>query len=361
MTKIDWYILKRFLGTFFYAIMILTIISVVIDITEKMDDFISNHLSVPFIVAHYYLAFIPYIIALLFPLFVFIAVIFFTSKMAYRLEVMAILSSGVSFWRFLRPFWVGGAFLALLLGVANQGVIPHANKTRIKFENRYTTSYNPDKSNTLTNVHVRVDSFDYISMNAFYIDDNYASGFTMERIKGQQLLSKLEAPSITWDSAQKVWKTGRAVIRFMDGMSVPVKVVSDTTLHLNITPQDIEVNTDAQVSMSTKELNHYIARQELRGAGGLNYLYVEKYRRTSSAFAVLILTFIGAIIASRKVRGGSGLHLALGIVLSAAYILFMQFSTTFSVKGTLNPLLAVWIPNILFGGIALWLYKKAPK
>lgn len=361
MTKIDWYIFKRFLGTFFYAIMILTVISVVIDITEKIDDFISNQLSVSYIVVHYYLAFIPYIIALLFPLFVFIAVIFFTSKMAYRLEIMAILSSGVSFWRFLRPFWAGGLLLALLLGIANQGLIPHANKARINFENKFTTSYDPNKSTTLTNVHVRIDSFHYISMNAFYTTDNYASGFTMEEIKGQQLLLKLESPSISWDSTKKVWKTGRAVIRFMDGMSVPVKVVLDTSLKLNITPQDLELNTDAQVTMSTKELNHYIARQELRGAGGLNYLYVEKYRRIASAFAVLILTFIGAVIASRKVRGGSGLHLALGIVLSATYILFMQFSTTFSVKGTLNPLLAVWIPNILFAGIALWLYKRAPK
>lgn len=361
MTKIDWYILKRFLGTFFYAIMILTVISVVIDITEKINDFITNHLSVSYIIIHYYLAFIPYIIALLFPLFVFIAVIFFTSKMAYRLEIMAILSNGVSFWRFMRAYWIGGILLALLLGVANQGVIPHANKVRTRFENQYVNSPDPDKSNVLANLHLRVDTLSYISMNAFYAADNYASGFTLERIRGEQLLSKLESSSVTWDSAAKVWRTGRAVIRSINGLKMGIRVVPDTVLKLNLTPEDLMTNTDAKSAMTTKELNHYIARQKLRSAGGLNYLYVEKYRRVASAFAVLILTFIGAVIASRKVRGGSGLHLALGIVISSAYILFMQFSTTFSVKGTLNPLLAVWIPNIIFAGIALWLYKRAPK
>jgi lipopolysaccharide export system permease protein len=140
-----------------------------------------------------------------------------------------------------------------------------------------------------------------------------------------------------------------------------VSEMPDTTLNLNLTPQDLLNNQDSKDAMTTKELNHYIARQQLRSAGGLNYLYVEKYRRISSAFAVIILTLIGVIIASRKVRGGSGLHLALGIVISAAYIVFMQFSTTFSIKGNLNPLLAVWIPNIFFAIVAFWLYRRAPK
>lgn len=360
MTKIDWYIFKKFLGTFLYAIMILTVISVVIDITEKIDNFISHDLTVSFIISHYYIGFIPHIVALLFPLFIFIAVIFFTSKMAYRLEVMAILSTGVSFRRFLRPYWVGGILFAILLGVANMGLIPRANRISNKFEDTYVK--NPSKKpSSLSNIHIRVDSLSYVSMNNYFVDGEYASGFTLDRIRGEQLLSKLESRSVTWDSVKQVWRTGRAVIRKFDGAKLLVTTVQDTTLRINLAPQDLLTHTNAYQTMSTRELNRYIKRQQLRGVGGLNYLFVEKYRRLASAFAVIILTFIGAIIASRKVRGGSGLHLALGIVISATYILFMQFSTTFSVKGNLNPLIAVWIPNFVFGAVALWLYRRAPK
>lgn len=360
MTKIDWYILKKFLGTFFYAIMILTVISVVIDITEKIDDFISHNLSVSYIVTHYYFGFIPYIVAMLFPLFIFIAVIFFTSKMAYRLEIMAVLSSGVSFARYLRAYWIGGIMLALLLGYANESVVPRANKIRTKFENTYVHSSGPG-SDIRTNIHMRVDTQTYISMNSFYPGNDYATGFILERIEGQKLLVKLESFSVTWDSTKQVWKTSRAVVREMGEMKLLVRSITDTTLDINLKPQDLLVNSDAQETMTTAELNKYIAGQELRGTGGLNYLYVEKYQRVASAFAVIILTLIGAVIASRKVRGGSGLHLALGIVISVTYILFMRFSTTFSVKGTLNPLLAVWIPNFIFAGLTVWLYRRAQK
>lgn len=361
MTKIDWYILKKFLGTFFYAISILTVIAVVIDITEKIDDFVSHNLSVSFIISHYYIGFVPHIVALLFPLFIFIAVIFFTSKMAYRLEVMAILSSGVSFRRFLRAYWVGGILLALLLGFANQGVVPRANRVTNRFEDSYVKKGGDNNNQVLNNVHARVDSFTYISMNNYFVDNEYASGFILEKIRGQQLLYKLETSSISYDSVKKVWRTGRAFVRKLDGMQMQLDTVQDSTLKLNLTPRDLLTNTNAYENMPTPELKRYIRRQELRGAGGLNSLYVEKYRRVASAFAVIILTFIGAVIASRKVRGGSGLHLALGIVISAAYIVFMQFSTTFSIKGNLNPFIAVWIPNFFFTGVAIWLYRRAPK
>lgn len=360
MKKIDWYILKKFLSTFFYAIMILTVISVVIDITEKIDDFISANLSVSYIIVHYYMGFIPFIVAMLFPLFIFIAVIFFTSKMAYRLEIMAVLSSGVSFRRYLRAYWVGGILMAVLLGYANESVVPRANKIKNKFESTYVDNRDR-RNNILSNIHMRVDTLTYISMNNFYVNDNYATGFAMEKIHNQKLLTKLVAQSVSWDSTQNVWKTGRAVVRVMGDKKLEVKTISDTILKMNLTPKDLVTNTDAMQTMTTRELNQYIASQELRGTSGLNYLYVEKYQRIASAFAVIILTLIGAVIASRKVRGGSGLHLALGIVISVTYILFMRFSTTFSVKGTLNPLIAVWIPNVIFAGVAFLLYRKAQK
>lgn len=359
MKKIDWYILKRFLGTFFFAILIFAVLSVVIDITEKIDDFIEHGLSASYIATHYYIGFIPHILALLFPLFIFIAVIFFTSKLAYKSEIIAILSTGVSFRRFLRPYWIGGILLALLLGIANQSLIPNANEVRVQFEDTYI--HDRKENVVLRNLHMRIDSQRYITMRNYYSADNYGNGFELETIQGRRLLSRLQSRTISWDSTKGGWQTGRAIIRDMGKDRVKVTEMRDTLLKLNITPQDLKSNADLIEAMTTSELNDYIRHQKLRSTGSLNYLYVEKYRRTASAVSVIILTLIGVIIASRKVRGGGGLHLALGIVISAAYIVFMQFSTTFSVKGTLNPLIAVWIPNILFGLLAFVLYRRAPK
>lgn len=360
MKKIDWYILGKFLGTFFYAICIFTVISVVIDITEKIDDFIEHHLSVTQIIFSYYIGFIPHIVALLFPLFIFISVIFFTSKMAYRSEIIAILSSGVSFNRMLRAYWVGSVFLALLLGLANQWVVPRANLVRTDYEAKYIDN-NSGKQEVLSNIHMRVDPETYISIVSYYPGDQYASGVKIEKIIDQSLYYKLTSQVLRWDTAQKAWRSSYVIMRRLDSLRQHVTEVRDTLLNLPLTPQDLKQQGSDMSGLTTPQLNSLIARQKLRGAEGINYLYVEKYRRTASAVAVIILTLIGVVIASRKVRGGSGLHLALGIVISSAYIVFMQFSTTFSIKGNLDPLIAVWIPNVFFAGVAYWLYRRAPK
>ncbi|MHB1920954.1 MAG: LptF/LptG family permease [Chitinophagaceae bacterium] len=359
MKKIDWYILKKFLGTFLYAMIIFIVISVVIDITEKLDDFVSQSVSMSSIIG-YYMAFIPYISALLFPLFIFISVIFFTSKMAYQSEIIAILGSGVSFNRMLRPYWVGAIFLGLLLSVSNHFIVPRANQVRIAFENKYVN--NKQGLDQVNNFHLRIDSDSYVSM--FNYDPNYKSayGFTLEKIKGQDLFYKLEVQRLDWDSSKKAWKTNYGIVREINGLHEQVRTITkDTLLKLHLSPNDMIPEKNLKDAMTTPQLNRFIAQQKLRGAGGLNFLYVEKYGRTASGFAVIILTLIGVVIASRKIRGGSGLHLALGIVISSAYILFMQFSTTFSTKGNLDPLLAVWIPNILFAILAFFLYRQAPK
>ncbi len=359
MKKIDWYILKRFIGTFIFAICIFAIISVVIDITEKMDNFIEYSLSPWFIFTNYYLGFIPHILALLFPLFIFIAVIFFTSKLAYKSEIIAILSTGVSFHRFLRSYWIGGIMLALLLGFANRTVIPHANVIKVTFENTYIDR--KKKQDIQHNVHIRIDTSRYITLKTYYPKDQYANEFVLETIRGQKLLSRLQARTITWNKTDGAWEIRRGIKRTIGNNKVKVHEIKDSLLKLNLTPKDLRKSTNIIEGMTTKELNQYIQHQKMRSTEAINYLYVEKYRRTASAFSIIILTLIGAVIASRKIRGGSGLHLALGIVISAVYVLFMQFSTTFSVKGTLNPLIAVWIPNIVFGILAIILYRRAPK
>lgn len=359
MTKIDWYILRKFIGTFIYSIMILLVISVVIDITEKLDDFMGSNLSVGAIIVDYYFGFIPHIAALLFPLFIFISVIFFTSKMAYRSEIIAILCSGVSFRRFLRPYWIGAFLFGGILWMANQHVVPNANRIRTAFENKYTRS--PNAQTTLYDKTMRIDSFTYVNFGSYEPNYKNGSGFVLEHIAGQDMTYKLKADRIAWDSIQKVWKLDYVSIRTIKGLEEHWWKTQDTTLKLALTPTEMVEEKNVQEAMTSAQLKRYVKREELRGAEGLNVFYVELYRRTSAAFAVVILTLIGAIIASKKVRGGSGLHLAIGIVISASYIIFLQFSTVFSVKADLNPMLAVWIPNFMFGALALWLYRRAPK
>lgn len=359
MKKIDWYILRKFIGTFIYSLMILLVISVVIDITEKIDDFMTHDLSIGFVIMHYYIGFIPHIAALLFPLFIFISVIFFTSKLAYRSEIIAILSAGVSFRRFLRPYWIGAVLFGSILWAANQWVVPAANRIRTSFENKYVSA--PKTAEALRNKTLRVDSITYITFD--YYDPNYKTGsnFQLQRIRGQQVYYRMRSERVAWDSTTKKWKLEVVTERTIDGLKEKLTHKKDTAIKISLQPAELLEEKNMQEAMTTPELNRFIAREELRGAEGLSVFYVEKHRRTSAAVAVIILVLIGAIISSKKVRGGSGLHLAIGIVISASYILFMQFSTVFATKADLDPLLAAWIPNFIFALLALWLYMRAPK
>lgn len=359
MTKIDWYILRKLIGTFIYSLMILLIISVVIDITEKIDDFIKYHISLHDVIVDYYFGFIPHIAALLFPLFIFISVIFFTSKMAYRSEIIAILSAGVSFRRFLRPYWVGAFLFGGILWLANYWVVPNANRIRTNFENNRIRT--PDNEQSQYDRSSRIDSFTYVNFGTY--DPNYKSGsnFTLERVDKQTMSVKLKADRITWDSTAKAWRLDYVTVRRMDGLKETWISRQDSILKIPLHPKDLLEVKNLQEAMTTPDLRKYIQREAIRGSEGLNTYWVEYYRRTAAAAAVVILTLIGGIIAAKKVRGGSGLHLAVGIVISASYIILMQFTTVFSTKADLNPLVAVWIPNVLFGGLALYLYRRAPK
>ncbi|MBS0029499.1 LptF/LptG family permease [Chitinophaga sp. 22321] len=359
MTKIDWYILRKLIGTFIYSLMIFLLISVVIDTTEKVDDFMKHHLSLHEIIVDYYFGFIPHILALLFPLFIFLSVIFFTSKMAYRSEIIAILAAGVSFRRFLRPYWMGAFLFGGILWLANYWVVPNANRIRTSFENKYLHSHDDEKSQY--NRTTRIDSFTYVTFGTY--DPNYKSGsnFTLSSIDKQDMTFKLKADRITWDSTTKKWRLDYVTLRTMHGLKETWSSKQDTLMKLALLPKDLVDEKNLQEAMTTPDLRRFINRESIRGSEGLNTYWVEYYRRTAAAFAVVILTLIGGIIAAKKVRGGSGLHLAVGIVISASYIIFLQFATVFSVKADLNPLLAVWIPNILFGGLAFYLYRRAPK
>ena len=354
MKKLDLYITKKFLGTFFYAIMILAVIACVIDYTEKVEDFVKKNVSTGEILT-YFSNFVPHITALLFPLVIFIATIFFTSKMAYKSEIIAILASGVSFQRMLLPYTLAGGFLCLISLIANHYIVPAANKERIAFEDKYL-HYNAMSSDK--NVHLRLSEDLYVFIQNYDYASNVGYRFTAETIEGTHMKEKIIADRVSYDSVNHIWKMYAVKIRTNDSLKESFTQVAEMERKFPFTPHDLDEDEAIKDALTTPQLNKYIAREKLRGRETLSFFYVEKYRRTAQPFAGLILTIIGACIASRKVRGGSGLHLALGIIISAMYIMAMQLTNTFATKSGLDPLLAVWIPNIIFGILATYLVAR---
>lgn len=359
MRKIDRYILKKFLSTFFFSLILLTLISTVIDISEHTDDFSKSGLGAKEIFLQYYLGFIPHIVAMLFPLFVFISVIFFTSKMAGRSEFIAILSAGVSLKRILLPYWVGGILMGLVLWIANDYIIPRANTIRTTFEAKYIKVAMPQGTNG--GIYMRTDSFSYAGMR-YYDTTNKAGGsFFMETIKDNQVVYNLRADNLNWDTAKKSWKLNGVLERKIKGLNEEVTFQYEQYRKLPFDPTDLKRDEYMQARMISPDLRKRIEKEKLRGSETVKELQMESAHRGATPFAVLLLTIIGAILACRKIRGGSGAHLAVGIIICAVFILADRFSTIFSTKGNLDPYLAAWIPNILFGVLTFYLYKKAPK
>lgn len=352
--KIDWYIIKKFVGTFFYALLIMALIAGVIDYSEKVRSFV-DHKPPTMAIVGYFKNFIPHIIALLFALFIFIATIFFTSKLAYKSEIIAILATGASFRRFLRPYCLAAAFLCSLFLVANHWIVPRANKQRIAFENKYVheaVNYSD------RNVHLRLSPKLYVYVQNYDYAANSGYRFSSERVNGTLLLEKITADRISYDSVKKVWHLYTVVVRKNDGIREDLKILPELTVSYPFVPKDLYDDEDIKETLTTPELDRFIAQEKLRGRESLNIYYIEKYRRTAQPAAGFILCIIGVCISCRKVRGGSGLHLAIGILVSAIYMLLLQLSTTFSTKADLDPLIAVWIPNFIFGIIAYVLYRR---
>lgn len=365
MKKLDWYILKKLLVTFFFCLLLFTVIAVAVDSSEKTDDFVKSNLSTSEIINQYYLGFVPYIWSLLFPLFVFIAVIFFTSRMATRSEIIAILASGISYNRYLRPYIIGGILLSLLLWAGSRYWIPKANSIRSAFQTNYMDKNDHTKNRAFGNCsrcyYFRTDTNTFIGIREYDTTTKSARGFFMEKIKDNKLVYNLRAEVITWDTAINNWTLYRTAERFIDSAGERLKYQDTLLINLPIKPEELRKDDYLKDKLTTPELVKFITQEELRGSEGLNALKVERYRRSATPAAVLLLTLIGAVIASRRTRGGSGMHLALGITIAALFILSDRFSTVFATKGNFPPLIAAWLPNILFAGIAYLLYRKTPK
>ena len=358
MKKLDWYIIKKFLGTFFFAIFLILIIVIIFDISEKIDDFLESEAPLKAIIFDYYLNFIPFFANLFSPLFIFIAVIFFTSKMADNTEVIAILNSGMSFWRLLLPYLIAAVFLASTSFVLGNFVIPAANKSRIDFENKYIKNKFRFRGK---NIHLQLQKGQYAYMESYNSTKDIGYKFSLENIKDGKLQSKLNSNYIQWDSIAGKWQVNKWQIRefLEEGEKLSKGERLDTLI--NLKPSDFKTRLSKVESMNYFELNDYIKEEEIKGTANIVYHKIEKNKRMAFPFSSIILTIIGVAVASRKTRGGIGIHLGAGLLISFSYILFMQISTTYAINGNLSPALAVWLPNILYSFLGMFLVLKAPK
>jgi lipopolysaccharide export system permease protein len=334
------------------------VIIVIFDVSEKLDDFLRHQAPLKEIIFSYYVGFIPFYLNFLSPLINFIAVIFFTAKMADQTEIVPILSSGVSFKRFLWPYLISSTVIFIVTLIFNLFIIPETNRLKIDFENVYV---NPKTDNSKMYTHMQIDKNTLVYIENF--NNNLKTGykFTLEIFSGQNLKEKLVADRITWDSVKTKWKIENYTIRKIDGLkeSMSAGLQMDTTLDMR--PNDFEIYDNIYQAMNMGELNDRIKKEETRGTGVMSDLKLEKYQRYVYPFSAFVLTLMGVSLSSRKVRGGVGLPLGIGIFLSFTYILFIRFSSMFALKGGLPPMIAVLIPNIVFGILGIYLLMKAPK
>ena len=357
--KVDWYIIKKFLGTYFFAIALIISIAVVFDVNEWIDKFINNKAPVKAIIFDYYANFIPYFSNLFSPLFVFIAVIFFTSKLAENSEIIAMMSTGLSFKRLLRPYMISAAIIAALTYGMGAYVIPKGNVTRLDFEDKYKKK---KKKEYVRNVQVEVENGVIAYMERYENYNNTAYRFSLDKFEDKKLVSHLTAKSAVYDTTTiHKWTLKNYMIREMDGLKETITQGDRLDSIIKMEPRDFLIMKGQQETMTSSELSEYIDRQKRRGFANIKEFEIEYHKRIAMSFASFILTVIGVSLSSRKVKGGMGMYLGVGLALSFSYILFQTVSATFAINGNASPFLAVWVPNIVYAIIAIYLYRKAPK
>jgi|WetSurSiteA1Bulk_404760.scaffolds.fasta_scaffold04745_3 lipopolysaccharide export system permease protein len=359
LNTLDWYIIRKFLGTFFFTIGLIVAIAVIFDLSEKIDDFLENNAPFHKIIFDYYLNFIPYFAVLFSPLFTFITVIYFTSRMAYNTEIIAILSSGVSFNRLLVPYFVSAFALTVFAFTLNNYVIPHANARKLAFEELYY--HNSPKVVRQRNIHKQIEPGLYVYLENFNTMNNSGRRFSMEKFKNGELQSKLFADEISWDSTKAKWHLRNYYIRNFHKDTQTLTQGNSTDTIIALTPEEFRRRDNAVEAMNLGELNRFIKEQKLQGGPDIELYLIEKHRRFSFPFSAFILTLIGVSVSSKKVKGGIGMQLGIGLLISFSYIVFMQFSSQFAISGAFSPFIAVWIPNLLFAIISVFIYRLAPK
>ncbi|WP_420316210.1 LptF/LptG family permease [Ekhidna sp.] len=361
MKKLDWYILKKILVTFVFVVGMFEVIICVLDYADKNDDFIKNELGWDMI-WQYYITFIPFIAGLLTPITVFIATVFVTANMAAKTEIVAILASGVSFRRMMYPYLMAAVMIGVASFYLNSYVIPDANKFRLEFELQYLKDpfYNTDK-----HIHLKIaekDSLeDYIYMYRYDVRRDVGQSVTLEKIKGTELIAKITARQIEWNEDAKNWSLKRWQKREIQEQGEVITEGASLDTLLNLSPEDFGNKERMWETMTMTELNNYIRLQRSRGADDVHIFQIEEYIRYMSPFTVIILMAIGVIVAARKSRQGTGFQIALGFVISFAFIITFILARAIAEAGSMNEVLAIWIPNIIFGGVAALLYRTVPR
>lgn len=356
---IDLYIIKKFLGTFFLTIALILAIAIVFDISEKIDDFITRGASTREIILDYYLNFLVFYGNLFSSMIVFIATIFFSSRMSANTEIVAILTGGVSFKRMMFPYFVSATIVASISLFLSHFVIPYTNVQRLEFQHAYIDK---KENEGFKDIHRQIKPGHIIYFENYNTKRNSGYHFTYEIFTGNTLSYKLKADFIRLDTTINVWTLENYDIRTIDeNGKEELEQGRKLTRSFDFDAADIVPRLYTVEMMNTPELNDFIEAETLRGSENTNFYLIEKHQRTSWPFATYILVLIGVSISSKKTRGGLGLNVAIGLVLCVTYIFFMQISTTFATVGSLSPLLAVWIPNIVFGFIGAYLYYIAPK
>jgi lipopolysaccharide export system permease protein len=361
LKTLDKYIIKKYIGTFLFTVLLITMVSVVIDFSEKIAKFLDQPLTAKQIIFDYYLPFIPWINGLLWPLFALIAVIFFTSRMARNSEIISILNAGVSFRRMMVPYFIAGLLISLALWGLNNFVIPKSSKLKIEFESEYLRK--SQRSTLSYDVHFFLEPNAKVYIRYYRERDSSAQTFRLEKYQDGNLSYLLKANRLKLKEPPNVWTLKDYEIRTIDGLNETLLVASgksmDTTF--NFTPKDFIRYSKQMEMMTSRDLVDFIEIEKSRGLGQAKKFQIELHRRTADPVTVLILTLIGVAVASRKVRGGMGFHLAIGIILGAGFVVLSKFAVTFANNLSLSPGLGVWTPNIFFSFVALFLAAKAQK
>ncbi len=362
MKKLDGYIIKMYLKTFFFTALLFSLIAVVIDFSDRLDKFIENQVPASEVVTLYYLHWIAFINGMLWPLFALIGVIFFTSRLAKNSEIISIFNAGIPFRRLMLPYLFAAGSVSIVHFVANNYLIPMGSKIRIPFENENIWN-NTDFSRT-RDIHIMLDPQTKLYIRNYQQRDSSALDMRLEKYDAQaELVSFMEAKRAKYDAKEKKWSLRNFMMRSFNDLEESLQLGQGETLDtaINITPEDLTRIKNQQQIMTSPELRQYLRKQQARGIGGTRIFETELYRRSSEPVSILILTVIGMAVASRKVRGGLGIHLAIGISIGALYILLTKFTMTFTNSESLGPIMGVWLPNIIFGLVAVYLTRIAQK
>ncbi len=358
--RMDWYIINKFIGTYFYSIILIISISIVFDVNENLAKFTNNHAPLRAIVFDYYTNFVPYFANLFSPLFVFIAVIFFTSKLAGNSEIISMLACGMSFKRLLRPYIISAAFIAVLNFYLGSYIIPKGTVIRHDFESLYK---NNKKNTSASNIQIMVDKGVVAYISQYDDTRKTGYGFALYKFENKKMVSQMNANLIQYDTisdSRYHWKARNYKIRTLKGMREKITSGIEIDTLIQMEPMDLIFSKGQQETFTSPELLRYISKQQQRGSSNVVQYEVEYHKRIASSFASFILTIIGVSLSSRKRKGGMGMYLGIGLALSFTYILLQTVSATFAINADTPPMLAAWIPNILYSIIAYFCYKQAP-